>query len=133
MGARCRLCAECSEDLVPVLDDVNLSAKILQLFQIKIVIEDCLPTSICHICYETVNKVWEFNERVQRAQVLLSEVNVITLDTQQSHFVQSKEMVECVLSDSCAPAEDSVQVTSHRRPKSSRIRVCNLIYQCVIK
>lgn len=125
MGARCRLCAECSEDLVPLLEEIDLSTKILQLFQVKVAVEDRLPTGICPICCETVNKVWEFSERVHRAQAFLSELNVITSDSDPLLVVQSKqEMVECVLSDSCTPPDDSARSTSARRPKSSRIKVC---------
>lgn len=125
MGARCRLCAECSEDLVQLLVDIELSNKILQLFQVKIAVEDRLPTVICRVCCDTVNKLWEFSERVHRAQILLSELNVIASDTEPPVNVSTKqEMVECVLSDSCTAPDDSTQSTCTRRPKSSRIKVC---------
>lgn len=125
MGARCRLCAECSEDVESLLVEIELANKILQLFHIKVVVEDRLPTVICHVCCETVNKLWEYSERVHRAQILLSELNVTTSDSEPPPLVQTKqEMVECVLSDSCAPPDDSSRSACARRPKSSRIKVC---------
>lgn len=72
MEARCRLCAECSPDFVPVLEELELSERILQLFQVKIEPEDRLPTVVCRCCCTTVYSTWEFNQRVQKAQELLA-------------------------------------------------------------
>ncbi|KAI4464307.1 zinc finger protein [Holotrichia oblita] len=74
MGTRCRLCATSYSDLVSVLEDLELLARIDHLFQVSIFPEDRLPTGVCYSCKEIVNNTWEFNAQVQKAQELLSEI-----------------------------------------------------------
>lgn len=102
MEARCRLCAECSNDLVSVLEEIQLPEKISQLFQVKIVIDDRLPTVVCRCCCETVQRTWEFSERVQKAQELLvieenarSKLEFAETEVSQHYKSESNDMVEC--------------------------------------
>lgn len=70
---RCRLCAERRDDLIGLLEEVDLSGKINSLFQIQVEPEDKLPTCVCILCRDTVNNIWEFNKRVQKAQAILCD------------------------------------------------------------
>ncbi|KAJ8928838.1 hypothetical protein NQ314_018540, partial [Rhamnusium bicolor] len=74
METRCRLCAECSANQLSILEDLAFCSKIIQLFQIKVSVEDNLPTSVCHICYNMVEKTWDFKDRIQKAQAVLTEL-----------------------------------------------------------
>ncbi|KAJ8973262.1 hypothetical protein NQ317_017717 [Molorchus minor] len=91
METRCRLCAECSTDQIPILDDLGFCSKIFQLFQIKVSVDDSLPISSCQICYDMVEKTWDFNDRIQKAQEVLTDLlNNITAilnptDTLETH------------------------------------------------
>lgn len=107
MGTRCRLCAECSEDLVPVLGELELPARIFQLFHVRIDLEDRLPTVVCRLCFDTVNRTWEFTERVHRAQELLAECALVVQqqENEESAREERDDMVECVLSDSGVQGE----------------------------
>ncbi|CAG9863413.1 unnamed protein product [Phyllotreta striolata] len=74
MDARCRLCAECSTNQIAILHDNGFCLKIFQLFQIKVSANDNLPTCVCRDCYEMVEKTWNFNDRIQKAQDILAEL-----------------------------------------------------------
>lgn len=120
MGARCRLCADFSEDLVNLIGQSDLLTKIGQLFQLKISEDDQLPTGVCTLCLETVNKIWEYNEKVQRAQELLLEVSVLRLDSAEplldNDMVEYEDMlVEEPLKDSAAKRERSTRIKVHQR------------------
>lgn len=127
MGDRCRLCAEGREDLVALLEEPDLSAKIHHFFQIQITAEDRLPTSICVPCRDSVNQIWEFSERVQKAQLLFDIVSV-----SETKFVvplaNSTDMVECVFSS--MKSEEPEQTQPKRLPvrkKSARSKVTSTI------
>lgn len=74
MENRCRLCAELGTDVVNALDDIDLILRIFQLFNVKICLEDKLPSVICQLCLETVRQTWDFSQHVQRSQEILSEI-----------------------------------------------------------
>lgn len=82
MDGRCRLCAECFPFLIPILEDLDFCSKIFQLFQIRIVVADTFPVSVCQQCYNMVEKTWHFNNRIQKAQEILAglipNISVIT-------------------------------------------------------
>lgn len=140
METRCRLCAECSPDMVPVLEEIELSEKIMQLFQVKIGPDDRLPTVVCRCCCTTVYSTWEFNQRVQKAQELLAveESTQETLDplcvaaTQQyckneplntewyTKTETNNTVVECILYDT---ANTVAAEQSKRKIKPDRIKV----------
>ncbi|KAK5646272.1 hypothetical protein RI129_004736 [Pyrocoelia pectoralis] len=105
MGARCRLCAEVYEELLEVLEEVDLPAKIFQFFRVNIVVEDRLPTTICQNCYEAIYATWDFNERIQRAQDLLTleDVNKPDFSSPPQNLQQEKAppIVECVFINEC--------------------------------
>lgn len=105
MGARCRLCAEIYEELVEVLEEIDLPAKIFQFFQINIVAADRLPTTICQKCYETIYATWDFNERIQRAQELLTLEDANKTDfagpLQNVPLEKSNSVIECVFVNQC--------------------------------
>lgn len=122
MGPRCRLCAECSEDLVAVLEEPELSARISHLFQVTIALEDRLPTEVCRICCDTVNRTWEYSERVQKAQEFLVDVISIINSENQAGLLRNKDMVECELQDN-HQSENIEQTLPVRRAKSSRMKV----------
>lgn len=72
MDGRCRLCADCFPFLIPIIDDLDFCSKIFQLFQIRVAIGDTFPVSVCQQCYNMVEKTWHFNNRIQKAQEILS-------------------------------------------------------------
>lgn len=74
MESRCRLCAELGTDVVNALDDIDLILRIFQLFNVKICLEDKLPSAVCQLCLETVRQTWDFSQHVQRAQEILTEI-----------------------------------------------------------
>lgn len=84
MDGRCRLCAECFQFLIPILDDLDFCSKIFQLFQIRVAIGDTFPVSVCQQCYNMVEKTWHFNNRIQKAQEILAglipTISVITTE-----------------------------------------------------
>lgn len=132
MGTRCRLCAECREDLVPVLGELELPSRIYQLFQVRIDLEDTLPTVVCQVCCDTVNRTWEFTERVHRAQELLVECALAVQQQQQQQQdevvveVNETTEVECVLRDNVMPAESQGEVGVDEGEKSSKVKVKTL-------
>lgn len=131
MGTRCRLCAECSDDLVPVLGELELPSRIFQLFQVRIDLEDRLPTVVCRLCFDTVNRTWEYTERVHRAQELLAECALVVQqqESEESAREERDEMVECVLSDSAVQGETN----GEEKVKSGKAKV-NLfgLVECVV-
>lgn len=122
MGPRCRLCAECSEDLISVVEETELSARISHLFQVTIALGDRLPTKVCRICCDTVNRTWEFSERVQKAQEFLADIISVINSESETGLVRNKDMVECVLQDN-HQSESIEQTLPVRRAKSSRMKV----------
>lgn len=86
MENRCRLCAECFAFLIPILEDLDFCSKIFQLFQIRVAVSDTLPLSVCQHCYNMVEKTWHFNDRIQKAQEILSGLipNMGVLSTTES-------------------------------------------------
>lgn len=147
METRCRLCAECSTNQLPIVDDLEFRLKIFQLFQIKVSIEDILPTSVCQICYDMVGKTWEFNDRIQKAQALLTDLvnssNAIlspedqipsqtVLETQilntqnevtELNYIDNKPTVKCDfnVSDAGNELSDSSEKSEHK-PKTLRTK-----------
>lgn len=72
---RCRLCAETKEeDYTLLTDELELIVKIRKLFHIQIELDDKLPIDICTSCECMVNKMWEFNEIVHKAQEMLRSI-----------------------------------------------------------
>lgn len=127
MGTRCRLCAECCEDLVPILGELELPTRIFQLFQVRIDLEDRLPTVVCRMCFDTVNRTWEFTERVHRAQELLAEC-VLAVQQQQESKDIAREMnetagVECVLSDNGGQVPGQGEVGDDGGGNSAKMKV----------
>lgn len=43
-------------------------------FQLKVNLEDKLPSTVCEGCYEFVERTWQFKEQVDRAQILLTDI-----------------------------------------------------------
>lgn len=132
MGTRCRLCADCSEDLVPVLGELELPSRIFQLFQVRIDLEDRLPTVVCRMCFDTVNRTWEFTERVRRAQELLAECALSVQQDNEGAAAGRDDgkdaIVECMLSDSGMQAgnqSDGVDA-SDEKVKPARVKVSRL-------
>ncbi|KAK9882504.1 hypothetical protein WA026_021850 [Henosepilachna vigintioctopunctata] len=80
MESRCRICGEISLQLLPILEDLELPSKIFQLFQVRINLEDQLPTLICQICWEMVQNSWLNYIKVQKAQETLNDI-LEALDT----------------------------------------------------
>ncbi|KAL3280611.1 hypothetical protein HHI36_003848 [Cryptolaemus montrouzieri] len=74
MESRCRLCGEINLELLPILEDLELPSKIYQLFQVKVNLEDQLPTLVCQVCWEMVQNTWLNYLKVQKAQELLNEI-----------------------------------------------------------
>lgn len=130
MGTRCRLCAECSEDLVPVLGELELPTRIFQLFQVRIDLEDRLPTVVCRMCFDTVNRTWEFTERVHRAQELLAECALVVEQQPSEDTVREERdaMVECVLSDTGVHMESSGESVSDGKTKPAKIKVIKFLF-----
>lgn len=141
METRCRLCAESSSNQLPILHDLEFRLKIFQLFQIKVSVEDNLPSSVCQICYDMVGKTWEFNDRIQKAQALLNDLvsnnsTILSpaepvqpqtvLDTQilntqnevaELNYIDTKPTVKCDFNipDTVNDLSDSSEKSEHRR------------------
>lgn len=131
MGARCRLCAESYEELVETLAEAELLDRIFQFFGVKIVLNDKLPTTICRKCYETTNATWEFNERVQKAQEILSIDDLEKSKTCIETFEDKIGIVECVLSNTVTEEKSEIKVKVYTYTLSSSfffflLRTCNL-------
>lgn len=128
MGTRCRLCAECCEDPLPVLGELELPTRIFQLFQVRIDLEDRLPTVVCRMCYDTVNRTWEFTERVHRAQELLTECVLVVQQQVESEEVAVGEVneaagVECVLTDNGVQRQGKAEAADDGGGKSVKAKV----------
>ncbi|XP_044729259.1 zinc finger protein 124-like [Chrysoperla carnea] len=74
---KCRLCANV-KPLIDLIDiktptDLNpsLEYKIYYCFQIQVVEDDKLPSTVCSKCYQKVDITYEFTEQVHKAQDLL--------------------------------------------------------------
>lgn len=133
MGTRCRLCAECCDDFVPVLGELELPTRIYQLFQVRIDLEDRLPTVVCRVCFDTVNRTWEFTERVHRAQELLAEC-VLALQQQQESEEIVREVtevggVDCVLQDNGVAVHNQGETVDDGGVKSVKTKVG---YLCIV-
>lgn len=74
MENRCRLCGEVSLELIPILEDLEHPNKIYQLFQVKVNLEDQLPTLSCKTCWEMIDSIWESFIKVQKAQTFLTQI-----------------------------------------------------------
>lgn len=121
---RCRLCAERRDDLIALLDEVDLSGKIYSLFQIQVEAEDKLPTSVCLLCRDTVNNIWEFNKRVQKAQAILcDEDNDDLLQISQSDN-------ECMFKND--EMETGRSKRSFTRKKTATAKVCLVKFSLVL-
>lgn len=83
IAVRCRLCAEYSSELLPILEDVPLTAKIEHLFHIKVLPGDPY-VYICTTCSEVVLSTWEYSERVHKAQEILLEAELAVECTNSS-------------------------------------------------
>ncbi|XP_074042903.1 uncharacterized protein isoform X1 [Leptinotarsa decemlineata] len=94
MEPRCRLCAECSRDQLEILQNPQFCLKIFQLFQIKVSVEDNLPTSACPECYDMVEKTWMFNDRIQKAQDILSQMANSILEMMPNESLQAPVIVD---------------------------------------
>lgn len=76
----CRFCAEprSSEKLLDFLKDCKIQGEVmakltfLNAMYVNISNQDSLPKTICFICYESLNKAYEFLEGVKRAQDILT-------------------------------------------------------------
>lgn len=74
LAGRCRLCADSILEQVNLLEDMNLATRIFELFNVKICVEDKLPTTACHLCCENIKQTWEFSQQIQRSQEILDEI-----------------------------------------------------------
>ncbi|KAL1491363.1 hypothetical protein ABEB36_011971 [Hypothenemus hampei] len=71
---RCRLCAQTCNSHIEIMEDNRFKTMLDYFFQLKINLEDKLPTVVCENCYGYVERVWNFKEQVDQAQILLMEV-----------------------------------------------------------
>lgn len=107
MESYCRLCGELSLELLSILEDLELPDKIFQLFNVKVNLEDQLPTLACQKCWDMVQNTWIDYLRVQKAQehlnVLLESLAAIDPicqdDDNNIDFsnVESSKLIDCVI------------------------------------
>ncbi|KAJ8912116.1 hypothetical protein NQ315_013205 [Exocentrus adspersus] len=157
MEMRCRLCAESCTNQLPVLEDMEFCSKLFHLFQIKLSLEDNLPTSVCKICFEMVGKIWEFSDRIKKAQSLLYElatnINVIftpsesidsqmILETQTLNTQNKLGDINCAdmkpiiksnsnVSDLCNDISDGSEKSGHQHKLLKTKGKPTLCYTCV--
>ncbi|XP_066586730.1 zinc finger protein 626-like [Prorops nasuta] len=76
----CRLCAESKENFIGIYDaegqKLEIEAKIAKCLQIRVLINDGLPLSICIDCCVLLNQSSEFFEKTNQAQVSLRQLLV---------------------------------------------------------
>jgi hypothetical protein len=112
MENRCRLCAEFGADQLNALEDLNLILRIFQLFNVKISPEDKLPTTVCHLCSETVKQTWDFSQHVQKSQEILNDIlNTEITQEVKLTYGSSTEEVKPRLAEIChtIKKEDLIQ------------------------
>jgi KRAB domain-containing zinc finger protein len=120
MENRCRLCAEFGADQLNALEDLNLILRIFQLFNVKISPEDKLPTTVCHLCSETVKQTWEFSQHVQKSQEILNDIlNTEITQEVKLTYGSSTEEVKPRLAEIChtIKKEDLIQ-----KPPTNKIK-----------
>lgn len=130
---RCRLCAERRDDLIGLLEEVDLSEKINSLFQIQVEPADKLPTCVCILCRDTVNNIWEFNKRVQKAQAILCDFDEEEEeDDDDDDLLQMSSITEndCMYQGN-AQTNHTKRIFSNRR-KSPISKVCLSSYVCLV-
>ncbi|XP_050309716.1 zinc finger protein ZFP2-like isoform X2 [Anthonomus grandis grandis] len=74
MEIRCRMCAEIFHNNIDVSENASFLSMANHFFQIKITIEDKLPTTVCEGCFDFVERIWQFKGQVDRAQILLTNI-----------------------------------------------------------
>ncbi|CAG9771610.1 unnamed protein product [Ceutorhynchus assimilis] len=80
MEIRCRLCGEPYHNQIEVLENTRFLSVIDLFFQLKISSADNLPSTVCENCYEFVERIWQFKEQVDRAQIVLNSVLISSID-----------------------------------------------------
>lgn len=74
MIIRCRLCAEAYPHLIQVLSDSRFLSMLDYFFDLKVNLEGKLPSTVCQECYQLVERIWQFKEQVDKAQLSLEEM-----------------------------------------------------------
>lgn len=80
------------------------------------------------MCFDTVNRTWEFTERVHRAQELLTECVLAVQQQVESEEVAVGEAneaagVECVLTDNGVHGQGQGEVADDGEVKSAKAKV----------
>lgn len=110
----CRFCAELrsSEKLLDLLRDCKIQSDVmaklafLNALYVNVSNQDSLPKTICFICYESLNKAYDFLENVKRAQGVIS--SLFTPSGLIKHDASDDDIFDDILTSE--PVDDSVDI-----------------------
>ncbi|KAH1024406.1 zinc finger protein 2 [Dendroctonus ponderosae] len=148
MAVRCRLCADFCYGHLEIADEPRINSMIEFFFQFKIESGGKLPSTACDACLDHVDRMWQFKEQVDRAQLLLNglanstDITNIVLDnqvvnTQPQQAAEESDVVEPiskpethnlavdVSKDKCScdekPEEKSAKASKKPRRRTAKI------------
>lgn len=87
MEMRCRLCAEAYQNQIEIVEDSRFQSMLKYLFQLKINLNDKMPSTVCQECYQSVERTWQFKKQIDKAQIILTQLG--SMDTIQTNIIQN--------------------------------------------
>ncbi|KAF7284193.1 hypothetical protein GWI33_022444 [Rhynchophorus ferrugineus] len=87
MEIRCRLCAEAYQNQIEIVEDSRFQSMLKYLFQLKLSLNDKMPSTVCQECYQSVERTWQFKEQIDKAQIILTQL--CSVDTIRTDIIQN--------------------------------------------